>query len=165
MSNRSFLVAASLLAPVLIFSAGYFLGVRGQRTEIKTEYKDRVVYQDRIVYRDRTKAETKVKERVIEKPDGTRITEKSASETKTAQTEGRRNTEVQRDVQTNSSRSIPSEGRQSNYSASVHVDPRTDFRVPKNYSLGLGRRLIGPLWGEITGDAKGNFSLGLRIEW
>lgn len=164
MIKQPFLIAAALLAPVLVFGAGYFSGMRNQRVEIKTEYKDKIVYQDRVVIKEVRQERAKVKEQIVVKPDGTRIETRSTSQTKTAQAEGRRDTKLDRDTTASKSESIPAPAPITQYSLGIQTKPGS-YREPAEYGISAGRRLLGPVWAEGTYSPKRGFTLGLRVEW
>lgn len=163
MISTQFKIAGLIIAPCLVFGAGYFIG-KQKPAVINTIIKERVVYQDRVIVRSEAKEEVSFKEQIVEKPDGTRITTKTNSQTKTAETEGRRDTKV--DSSTRVSRSESTAGpSKPNYSLGINIKPTLNYKDIQNYSLEAGRRMIGPLWLQVTVDVKGNFTLGIRIEF
>ncbi len=154
MINRLWIISG-LVTAVSLFAGGYWYGRN------TASFGTKVVETARSYSRGAEKAEEQHKvvvterTRTTKKPDGTIVTDvvavKSVNDYHSSQSEREKAQETTKVTQAN---------KLSDYSLGL------TYRIQdKAYGAALGRRLVGPLWGEVQVNQHREVQLGLRIEF
>lgn len=156
-----FKIAGLLLAPILLVGGGYYWG-QLKPAVIKTEYKEHTVYQDRVVVRSEQREEQVHQTKTVKKPDGTLITTETVKQSKMEADEQAEVKTVDHSVQAVQTEINP---RVNNYSLGLNFKPSLDYKSVDNYELYGAKRVLGDVWVQGTVSGKGEFMVGLRIDF
>jgi hypothetical protein len=160
-TDNRFKIAGLLIAPVLVFGAGYWYG-QSKPAVVKTEYQERTVFKDRIVVRSEQREELTHQTRTVKKANGTTITTETTKQAKDQVSQQEQTKTVDHSVRAESSSTL---SPKHDYSLGLNISPTKDYKSVESYQVYGARRILGNVWVQGTVSGKGEFTVGLRIDF